>query len=323
MMFSFRIGSIPVRVHSTFLMMTLIFGTSGGSGFKGIVPWSIAVFTGVLFHELGHALMGKLFGLAPEIDLHGMGGATSWPDGRDVSNAKSIAISLAGPLTGIAIGQAVKAYTAVHELEGVFLNELARDMFYVNFWWGVFNLLPILPMDGGNVLRSLLNMMTRGAGEKPARIISIIVAVAIAAVALRIEFLFMGVIVLLFAYQNWMALRHAAPVEPQVPLRDEIQRAVLALERDDGETAARHARAVLARATDPRMRAEASRLLAYALLLMAAWGPLMDLMEKCGVQVMGDDELAKFEHAASELGRPVEARRIGELRGTRQAAFRF
>src|SRR5882762_3079028 len=71
--------------------------------------WVAVVFVSVLVHELGHALVGKAFGLTPEITLHGMGGTTSWRDGRDVGRAKSIAISVAGPFAGFALAALIFA----------------------------------------------------------------------------------------------------------------------------------------------------------------------------------------------------------------------
>ena len=46
-----------------------------------IAIWVAIVFISVLVHELGHALVGRMFGLDPQIELHGMGGTTSWVNG--------------------------------------------------------------------------------------------------------------------------------------------------------------------------------------------------------------------------------------------------
>jgi len=212
MILSFRIGSIPVRIHPSFFLMALILGASPGAG--GLNPvqlglWAAVVFVGVLAHELGHAVVGMAFGLMPAIDLHGMGGATSWPLGKRVSNAKSVLISLAGPFTGLALGGLIYAAIRLHPPEPGLLATAASLALEVNVLWGVFNLLPILPMDGGNVMRSVLNGLTNGEGERPARIVSIVLAVLLGAAAFYVQNAFMGIIALLFAYQSFAALRPA------------------------------------------------------------------------------------------------------------------
>lgn len=322
MIFSFNIGNIPVRVHPSFLFLILIFGSGGGSfDPQGILIFAGAVFTGVLAHELAHALVGKTFGLTPEIDLHGMGGVTSWPEGRAVGNWRSIAISLAGPLTGIAIGGLVHFYALHFPPSSDLVDDILGQVFFVNFWWGVFNLLPVLPMDGGNVMRAFLHVVTHGRGEKPARIISIVLAVGLGLFAVLIRWWFSVAMAALFAYQNYVALKGAPEMHSDATIREELKHATEALQRDDGEAAARHARFVLAESGHPGLRKEAMRLLAYALLLNGAWGPLMRLMETDGRAVLTDEELAKFERAAFDLGRPEEAGRIRELRGGRGGAI--
>src|ERR1700722_19012492 len=104
MKLAFRLGSIPVQVHGSFLLVVVLLGMLGGDP-SGILLWIVVVFVGVLLHELGHALVGRSFGLTPQIDLVGFGGLTSWAaGGAELGPPKRIAISLAGPFTGIAIG---------------------------------------------------------------------------------------------------------------------------------------------------------------------------------------------------------------------------
>src|SRR5450432_3824964 len=102
-MFSFSLGKIPVTVHPAFLFMGVILATSIGNDIPVLAMWLVILFVSVMAHELGHAFMGIGFGLAPRIDLHGMGGTTSWRH-KDVSTAKKILISVAGPAVGIFFG---------------------------------------------------------------------------------------------------------------------------------------------------------------------------------------------------------------------------
>ena len=101
-MLTLRLGGIPVRIRGLFLVMAGVLGMSQG-GPDVVAVWIAIVFVSVLVHELGHALVGRMFGLAPQIELHAMGGTTSWIEPREIGHARGIAISLAGPFAGFAI----------------------------------------------------------------------------------------------------------------------------------------------------------------------------------------------------------------------------
>src|SRR5579872_4278655 len=98
---TFHLGKIPVRVLPSFFLVNLIFNLS--AGLRELVVWMGVVFVSVLIHELGHATVGSTFGLEPRIDLHGMGGTTSWAMTRTLSTWRRVAISLAGPMAGFAV----------------------------------------------------------------------------------------------------------------------------------------------------------------------------------------------------------------------------
>src|SRR6266480_620253 len=98
----FRLGKIPVSVHPWFFATTLFLNY--GLPLYGLVLWTAVVLVSVLVHELGHAGAVVAFGLNPQIDLHGLGGTTSWPGGSSLSYGKRIVISLAGPAMGFVAG---------------------------------------------------------------------------------------------------------------------------------------------------------------------------------------------------------------------------
>jgi stage IV sporulation protein FB len=78
----FHIGPIPVRIELPFFLVTLLLGYTGGHGAMLLLGWTAAVFISIMVHELGHAVVGRLYGSPTSIVLHGMGGLTFRNGGR-------------------------------------------------------------------------------------------------------------------------------------------------------------------------------------------------------------------------------------------------
>lgn len=315
---SFRLGKIPIQIHGSFLLVTLLLGASTADP-RRIAIWFVVVLVSVLIHELGHALVGRAFGLAPRIDLHGMGGTTSWTDeGRDgakIGHARSIAISLAGPFAGFAFGLAIVIASRFGAAPAHPLVKLAiSDLMWVNFGWGVFNLVPLLPLDGGNVMRATLHALTKGRGERPARIVSIAVAGLIALFGLSRQWWWVGMLGVMFAMQNVQALSRAGKDQFDKVLSEAIAAADEALERQDGAAAMRALLPAMSDEASPALRQMAVRQLAYAFLLEQRWHDLVALLERDHALV-APEELERYAGAARELGRPGEAERIEALKG--------
>lgn len=315
----FRLGSIPVRIRLWFFLVTLMLG--GQREPKLAALWIAIVFVSVLVHELGHALMGRRFGLLPQIELHGMGGTTSWLEtiepGKDrikIGPARSIAISLAGPFAGFAFGGVI---LLVSRLGWVPSHELGQQAFrwlvWVNIGWGLVNLVPMLPLDGGNVMRAALDGLTKGRGEKAARIVSIVFALMLLAFAAFSKQLWFGFLGALFVYNNVQAYRAVDQRKIDIPAVEAINAAYIALDAQDGAEAIRLLRPALA---EPRLNVElrqiALRLFAYALLIEGEWTELMPLLDRERLTI-GPTELARYARTAKELGRDDEATRIEAL----------
>jgi Zn-dependent protease len=265
----FRLGKIPVVVQPTFFVMVALLGV-GGLDLRTGVAWVAIVFVSVMLHELGHATAGLIFGLEPRIELHGMGGTTAWSTPRTLNTAQRVTISLAGPCAGFAVWAVVRLLGGA--FPGFGAGFVYGSLVKVNLWWGLLNLIPMLPLDGGNVMTHLLNGFTGGRGERPARIVSI----AVAGLALPAALLFtegwasgawLAMLALLFASTNWRGLQDLAAREHDAPFRAALQNARAALDARDGERVVALARpAALGSRTAP-VRAEALELLAFGFLL--------------------------------------------------------
>lgn len=230
-----KLGSIPIHVSGRFFLLALFLGIAEGDPVK-LAIWVVIVLVSVLVHELGHASVGMVFGLVPQIELHAMGGLTRFSAGPttrgEIGTGKSIAISLAGPFAGFLLA----AIVFVAQRAG-FLSEhpLARHalslLTLANVVWSVFNLTPILPLDGGNVLRSFLRGALKDKGDKVAFVVSILVAVGLVGWSIRHSQWVLTYLGVLYAFQNVQSIRQAEHQRAERVLTDAIEKSHDALPR--------------------------------------------------------------------------------------------
>jgi Zn-dependent protease len=217
----FKLAGIPVRVEPAFLVISGLFGLRYLDwGLDVVLIWIAASFISILVHELGHGLSLKVFGQPSAIVLHGFGGVTISPRRAAVSRARSITVSLAGSLTalvvlwlpmrvwlqsldrqaidqfGIAVPESIAIASGLPEA----LIWLIIFLEFQNLWWSVANLLPIRPLDGGNVTAELFGLPT-------ARRISIGVAIAAAIFAFANDQGYAAFFALFLAFNNWQEIR--------------------------------------------------------------------------------------------------------------------
>jgi stage IV sporulation protein FB len=152
--FRFTLFGFPVEVKSAFFVISFLFSIHAGS--KLLVFGSVALsFISILWHELGHAFAARAFGAKARIELVGGGGLT-YHDAVGVW-WKDLIISLAGPGAGLLLGAAIVIATklAPQPTSGE-VRWLIERATFINIGWSLVNLVPLLPYDGGNVLRAIL-----------------------------------------------------------------------------------------------------------------------------------------------------------------------
>ncbi len=235
-----------------------------------LAAWMVVVLISVLAHELGHATTALLFGLTPRIELYAMGGTTSWSAPKAPSRARRIIITLAGPAAGFVFAGAVlllHASFGSRLFAGAIGAYAYASLLAVNVGWGVLNLLPMLPLDGGNVLLQVLHGATGERGERPARIVSIVVALAGVVLGLIAHSLWPAFLSASFIFSNARALSDLAAADHDAPMRAALEQAYVALDAKNGFRVLELARpAALSARTEP-VRAEALQLLAFGFLL--------------------------------------------------------
>ncbi len=191
---SLRVGTIAgieIRIHATFLLLVALVALAAteteGPTLASSMGWLVAVFACVVAHELGHSLVARRSGIETvEIELLPIGGISKLARSPEDPRVE-LRIAIAGPIVSVALGMvfALAAVAAGVEMwpptlyGGGFIARLA----WVNLVLAAFNLLPALPLDGGRVLRAMLEQHTdRERATRLAARVARVVAIAMIAV---------------------------------------------------------------------------------------------------------------------------------------------
>jgi Zn-dependent protease len=234
----FRALGFPVRIDVTFVLVLGFLGLSGPITLSRLLAWVVIGAVSVLVHELGHAIAARTTGAHPVIDLYGFGGVTRYVPPAPLSRLRQLSISLAGPMVGVAVGLAL-LYGVPQDATtpGSLADYALQAAIFVNLGWGVLNLLPILPLDGGAVLAELLP----GDAEvrrRRAAYVSILVAGAVAVVAFNYHQTYGALLAAWLAIDNVRLVRtppaSSSPVPSAQTGPSEIDRSVLWL-LDNGQ----------------------------------------------------------------------------------------
>jgi Zn-dependent protease len=209
-----RVLGFPVHLDLSFVIIMAVFGYYPGISLLEMLLWLAITPLAVLVHELGHAVTARAAGASPQIALAGFGGVTTFTPPGPLSRARSLGISLAGPAVGLAVGLALLAVqrTVGADLVWGSWQYHALDIgVFTCIVWSVFNLLPVLPLDGGQAMRELLPG-TPEVRSRRAAAISIVVAL-LAAVAVYQYFAqpFAALFMVFFAVTNFLTLRESSP----------------------------------------------------------------------------------------------------------------
>lgn len=169
---NWRIGSlfgIPLFLDPSWffilVLVTIVNALDFSDRFELPVAWSaglfmaLLLFASVLLHELGHSLVARSQGIkVNSITLFIFGGVASI-DRESKTPGQSFQVAIAGPavsfaLYGLFFGLAqVLPSTSIGQV-------LALDLARINLVLGLFNLIPGLPLDGGQVLKAAIWKLT-------------------------------------------------------------------------------------------------------------------------------------------------------------------
>jgi Zn-dependent protease len=210
----FRFLGIDVYLHWLWLVVAVV-RIGYGAGSLPMAVWAalyLAVFVIVLMHEFGHALACRsVGGQADQIVLWLLGGvAYVDPPRRPGATLWSLA---AGPLVNVALIPILFVlWFAVRRLD--LATTMPNFYDFVSYLWLInllllgFNMLPIYPLDGGQILRSLLWYWVG-----PARSLMIATVIGLITVGLLLLFAirtpWLGILAVFALFQCWSGLQQA------------------------------------------------------------------------------------------------------------------
>lgn len=351
-MIRFSLGSIPVEVRPSHFLVALLLSLRYGQEGAAIVTqhrpgtdpnvqwlfvggWVLVIAVSVLVHELGHALAAKAFGFSPHITLIAFGGVTHTEAPQGMPWTKEAVLTLAGPLFGLLLAIACAgAWLLIPappgappspELATLLGRTALRRAAELNTFWSVFNLLPLIPLDGGKLAYLIATRLFGGRGVLVAHVLSLATLVG---VLLLLSPGPIGLVLLaLFGWQSMAAIWsyfRGAPADPL--LETTLQRAKDALDAGDTVLVARLL-APLAEQAQPAIRSRAHHLLGWAALKEARGRQALDHFAQAQEQevepealaaafsLVGDDARALSLWESAHRARP-DATVLHELGGT-------
>jgi len=192
----FAVAGIPVRVSAFFWVAAVLLGWNACQWWAGndqrallqyLALWAGAVFVSILVHELGHALAYRAFGQAAHIVLYHFGGLAIpelWGRRSHLRPFQRLLVAAAGPAAQLALAAAIilglKAagrivpfpFPLLGDRLGLFAGERFASPFAaatfefllsINLFWPLVNLVPVPPLDGGQIVRE--GLLTLGIGD--------------------------------------------------------------------------------------------------------------------------------------------------------------
>jgi Zn-dependent protease len=213
----FRFAGVDVFLHYSWFVIA-VFEIQGRTSSYSSLTWNVleylALFVIVLMHEYGHALACRqVGGLANQIVLWPLGGvayvnppprpgATLW----SITAGPLVNLVLLPVLTGVGMLGRATGWSAANPNAHVLL----RNIWFIDLGLLLFNILPIYPLDGGQILRSLLwFVLGRARSLMAATIIGFLGALGLVGFALYARSIWLGVLSAYILMNCWGGWKHA------------------------------------------------------------------------------------------------------------------
>jgi Zn-dependent protease len=195
-------GKIPIAIHPFFWLFSAIIGWMYTQSIVGILVWMFIIFISVLVHEFGHALTAIFFKQKVSIQLVALGGVTSY-EGPALKFWQQFLITLNGPLFGFILYVIAAVLLQIDLFHSSFILTVLALIKIANLFWTIVNLLPVLPLDGGQLLRIGLEAAFGLKGFRASLWIGSVLAGLLAVYFFIVGAFLIGALFFLFGFQTF------------------------------------------------------------------------------------------------------------------------
>ncbi len=238
---NFSLFGFPIRVSAWFWLAVLLFGQSAITirnpidgeilGPQGLFIFAAAMFLSILIHELGHAFAFRHYGIESQIVLYHFGGLAiptqdQWGSATSARTPKhDLVISAAGPVAQLLgfLVLSIIVRLGGHTIPLPIMRTLGLSggeyisapvpffftLFFVavSFYWALLNLLPVYPLDGGQIARNLFLMFGGSRAIQHSLMLSIGAGAVAALYGMQHGQPFLGFMFFFLAYSSFQALQ--------------------------------------------------------------------------------------------------------------------
>jgi len=221
----FSLLGFPVRIHPMFWLSAILLSNLSAEPIV-VLLWVAAMILCILLHELGHAVVMRAYGYRPSIVLYSFGGLAIPHPGRNGVRRPGplgdMLIAFAGPASGFLLAAVLTLglYLGGYQVEifmrvvpqvfipNFILRTFLNSVLEISVMWGLLNLLPIYPLDGGQIAQQIFVMNNPRDALRQSLILSVIVGVIMAVIAfVQWDSFFLPVLFLWLTYSNYTALQ--------------------------------------------------------------------------------------------------------------------
>lgn len=199
---NFKFLDIPVTISPAFWLFVLFFTDILRDPRIENFIIGIVLAISLLVHEYGHAITARYFGFRSSITLEAFGGYAEY-NSRGVTFRQQFLITLMGPLFESVL--ILQSYILLQC--GIFENYYVQYFLYatmrLNILWCLLNLIPVSPLDGGQLVRAFLEKYFRYSGYKASILISMISTIILAPYLYFQGYTFFSILLLIYGFQNF------------------------------------------------------------------------------------------------------------------------